>query len=87
MIGGKVNEIVFQSDAVWLDVQCTTYPKDFSALYVERNTNSEKIQVGDSVWWQGKQLFWTPQDRSVADVEIPRLSGSGVGVPDNYFSR
>lgn len=86
MVGGKVREIVEQENRIWLDVQDVIYPKDFCALYIERNKDSEQIQIGDSVWWQGKFLLWTPKDGSREDVEIPRLSYSGVGVPDNYFS-
>lgn len=85
MIGGKIIETKLTSDRVWLDVQDTTYPKDICALYVVRNQDSERIRVGDSVWWQGKNLFWTRADKSIVEKAIPRASYSGVGVPSEYF--
>lgn len=85
MVGGTVTEVKTQVDSIWIDVQDNTYKTDFAAVYVERNTDSEQIAVGDQVWWQGRLLMWTPADKSRVDVQIQRLSASGVGVPSNYF--
>lgn len=85
MIGGKIIEVKFVEDRVWLDVQDTTYPKDFCAIYVVRNEDSERIRPHDFIWWQGKNAFWTREDRSIVEKVIPRAGYSGVDVPDNYF--
>jgi hypothetical protein len=31
-----------------------------------------QIEVGDGVWWQSGYLFWTPADKHVQDVPLPR---------------
>jgi hypothetical protein len=83
MIGGKIVEIILESDAVFLNVQDRTYPKDpRCGIYVERNEFSELMQIGDDVWWQGKWAMWTSDDRRFIDKQILRLSGSGVNHPE-----
>ncbi len=86
MIGGTIIQIQLCENDVWLDVQDTTYPKEFCAIYVARNADSERIRVGDSIWWQGKKAFWTRKDRTIIEKEIPRTSASGVSTPPEMFS-
>jgi hypothetical protein len=92
MVGGKVEEIVLQENRIWLSVRDKVYKNDVSAIYVKKNTDSEAIKIGDNVWWQGHFVMWTPQGSEHRecgtdfDIQIPRMSYSGVGVPDNYFS-
>lgn len=81
MVGGTVIEVIELPKKIWVNVKDTTY-KDTAAIYIERNKDSERIVVGDSIWWQGKFAMWTPGTREVADVKIPRLSYSGVGRPE-----
>lgn len=82
MIGGKVVEILRESDRVFLNVQDAAYPKDRCGIYVERNDDSDLIEVGDKVWWQGKQVFWTSESYvDLVEVPIPRASYSGVDHP------
>lgn len=61
------------------------------AIYVEKNANSLQIQIGDSLWWQGRLAMWTPYKIVQAaaelkqgvdfDVQIPRVGYSGVTHP------
>jgi hypothetical protein len=102
MVGGKVIETVLQAGRVWVNVCDRVHPKDTCAIYVERNANSEAIQMGDSLWWQGGVAYWTPQEYTAVgcqhrehtdctghvgtdyDIQIPRLSYSGVGRPEGH---
>jgi len=97
MIGGVVIEKIVLSDRVW--VMCVERHElchDKRALYVERNAQSERINPGDSLWWQGKVAMWTPYSIRTNhglknamqfrcgvdyDIEIPRIGYSGVSRP------
>lgn len=84
MIGGKVIETVTEPERIWINVRDTTYKHDTCAIYVQRNVDSERIQIGDSIWWQGWSAFWTPATREFEDKEIRRLSYSGNYRPDGH---
>jgi hypothetical protein len=89
MVGGKVIErLTFEGKKVWINCQdnCGTR----CALYVVRDENSEKIKVGDTLWWQGEFAMWTPKEnvRKVNvkagvdyDIKIKRIGYSGVPRP------
>lgn len=82
MIGGKVVEVIREPERIFLNVQDTTYKKDRCGIYVERNDDSEFIEAGDKVWWQGNQVFWTSESYlDLVEVPIPRASYSGVDHP------
>ncbi len=87
MVGGTVFETRTEGGRIWLNVRSNYPPKrpDECAIYVERNQDSERIRLGDSVWWQGRNVFWTRKDRSIVERAIPRASYSGVDLPENYF--
>lgn len=97
MIGGtviEVSESKKRPEIVFVDCR-EEQSKSTCAIYVEKNKNSLAIEVGDSVWWQGRLAMWTPK-RSTAvatedekaicgvdyDIQIPRIGYSGVGHPD-----
>lgn len=67
MVGGKVIEIVTLERKVWVSVRDVNHPKDTCAVYVERNKDSEAIEIGDSVWWQAGFAYWTPSANSAAE--------------------
>ena len=79
MVGGIVIEVVWRDadDTVFVDCRDTRY-RDTCAIRVERNADSERIEVGDRAWWQGGFAFWTPADGSRVDVRIPRRGYSGA---------
>ena len=103
MVGGTVIEVCDvpgRPDVLFVD--CADMPgkwakkPDTCAILVERNAASEKIQVGDSIWWQGRRALWTPlanrgsvDSRERAglkqgvdwDIEIPRVGYSGASHP------
>ena len=79
MVGGIVVEVVWRDDDDRVFVACRdTRYKDTCAIRVERNADSEQIDVGDRMWWQGGFAFWTPADGSRVDVRIPRRGYSGA---------
>lgn len=83
MIGGIITEVIQQPGRIFLNVQDETYPKDRCGIYVEKNADSERIEVGDKVWWQGRTAFWTsPNYYNANDFAIPRVSYSGTEHPE-----
>lgn len=93
MVGGTVIEVVDLATKVYVNVADRPYSKrEECAIYVERNADSEKIQIGDALWWQGDVAMWTPQENRLAgmrdlkcgvdyDIQIPRRGYSGVSQP------
>ena len=77
-VGGKVIEVIPGEDRVWVN---TLDYSEKCAIYVQRNNDSEQIKAGDSLWWQGREAYWTPQDAHVIDHPIPRIGFSGVERP------
>lgn len=83
MVGGRVIEVcdIPGRTELWVDTadfqQGRKKPETCSVL-VERNEDSEKIQIGDKLWWQGGFCYWTPQDESRVEVKIKKVGGSGV---------
>lgn len=100
MIGGTVIEVVDLATKIYIN--CIDRPKgrskgDQCAVYVERTPNSEKIEIGDAIWWQGGLVMWTPSCNLESggrkqkdlicgidyDIQIPRRGYSGVSHPFN----
>lgn len=96
MVGGTVIEVCdaeHTKDAIYVD--CADWVKgrrhpETCAIYVVRSPDSEKIQVGDSLWWQGEWAYWTPAANRSAkgskagvdyDIKIERIGFSGVTLP------
>jgi hypothetical protein len=82
MVGGKVIEVIQMDGRVWIDVRDTVHPTDTCAIYVERTPDAERVMIGDSLWWQGREAYWTPQTREYEDKAIPRIGYSCVARPD-----
>lgn len=92
MVGGTVIEICDvpgRNDILYIDCANQAYSKiERCAIYVEKNPNSNKIEIGDAVWWQGRHAMWTPQKNRNHnedlkcgvdyDIRIPRVGYSGV---------
>lgn len=93
MVGGiviEVSESRTRPELVFVDVK-ERQAKLTCGVYLEKNSASLQIQIGDSLWWQGRNAFWTSQapkgahrsaDDVMNDVRIPRIGYSGVGHPD-----
>lgn len=88
MVGGKVVEVIWLPEKIW--VNCRDKYSTSCAIYVERNTKSERIEKGDSVWWQSSWAFWTPASYVQGsgkgnidyDIRINRIGYSGVSRPE-----
>lgn len=95
MVGGKVVEVAEvpgREDVLY--VNCADLPRgrkkpDFCAILIEHNETAKQVQIGDSLWWQGRVAYWTPQDNIGGhltgmvchkdyDIQIPRVGYSGV---------
>lgn len=90
MVGGTVIEVVDLATKVYIN--CVDKPRgrkkaDECAIYVERNSDSEQIDIGDIIWWQGQFAYWTPLNNLVCgrgyDIKIPRIGYSGVSRPNS----
>lgn len=78
-VGGKVIDIVRDTETVWINTD-DGYEK--CAIYVNRDSNSERVTIGDIVWWQGRIAYWTTADRiSEVETELTRHGYSGVKRP------
>ena len=81
-VGGKVIEVIDCGSKLWVNTEDHGHE---CAVYVERNAASLNIQPRDSLWWQGRDAYWTPKHRAVKmpyfDHAIPRIGFSGVSRP------
>lgn len=88
----EVSEVKDRPEVLFVDL-CDRKGKDTCAIYVSKSVVSQRIQVGDTVWWQGLKAFWTPQRVRLAedatefdcgvhfDIEIPRVGHPGIVHP------
>ena len=85
MIGGIITELVRLPGILWVKCIDTTYKSDSCGLYLKPITGTELIEKGDMLWWQGREAYWTPKDRSRIDVIIPRIGYSGRSKPGEVY--
>lgn len=77
MVGGRVIEVRFDGDRDRIWCVDTTYPGDELAIYIAHEPAAYMIQPGDSVWWHGRDAFWTPEPvRYVEDRRFRRIGYS-----------
>lgn len=79
-VGGKVIQ-VFQfpkSDLMWVN---TLDQGDEPCSVLAGGPRAHEISLGDTVWWQGKHCYWTPQSKSEQDVPLDKCSASGIRHP------
>lgn len=102
MVGGiviEVSEVKGEPDILYVDCADRTTRRgkpDTCAICVQKNATSERIQIGDSLWWQGGWAMWTPKENRLTeerstraghkcgvdyDIRIPRVGYSGVRHP------
>lgn len=65
MIGGTVIEVCNvpgTPGVLYVEVFDKKRPKKRAAIYVLACHNATRVQMGDSLWWQGDMAFWTPQN-------------------------
>lgn len=91
-VGGTVIETIILPDKVWIDTKEKPHYNSTCAIYVENTPEARCVAVGDTVWWQGNQAFWTPKANgnpierkdgkcNVANVVLKRRGFSGVSRP------
>lgn len=87
MVGGMVFGKHRESPEIRLNVAGLKGDQG-SYLYtnVVENDDSNEIEVGDVVWWQGKDLLWTPKDKRFTDRIVPRIGYAGelIVEPKSY---
>ena len=78
-VGGNVTDVLVQKDRVYIN---TNDGSCDCAIFVEKDSNSEKVKINDVVWWQGDWAYWTTADReSVIEQKLKRRGFSGVQKP------
>lgn len=84
-VGGRIVDIVPVSPSKWwidtLEPGSDTRAGRTVAVYCD--PQGEPIQVGDSLWWQGRSCYWTPHVNpdGRSDVKLPKIGYSGVAHP------
>ena len=85
MIGGKVSEICCVPDddnLYWVQVAEDSYGKhQYCGVYIEKNETSDKIQMGDYLWWQSGVAYWTPLKSCFFGAEFSIKSGEDFDIP------
>jgi hypothetical protein len=101
MVGGTVVEVASHPerlDVLFVNVADKPYSKvETCGVFVERNQVSERIRVGDSLWWHCGlcNCYWTPKENLAEyagrvsemcdgvdrDIPIAKKSYSGVTNP------
>ena len=85
MVGGKVINIVKLKDSTWVQCVDRTYSEQTCAIRV---ADAKEMKVGDSLWWQGRQAFWTPKpDDGREDIKLERIGYSHSTIPDEVFAQ
>jgi hypothetical protein len=80
-VGGKVIDHKIFGESVYIN---TDDGGEKCAIYTVRNAISERISVGDTLWWQMDEAYWTAKDgSSKEDTKIKRIGYSGVPYPHN----
>lgn len=77
-VGGKVIEVInIEPRKVWVNTfdkysECAIYCDPSSLPF------GEKIQPGDTLWWQGGFAYWTPKERHIVEFKIKKIGFSGI---------
>ena len=78
MVGGHVS-LVIDCEPDVIEVQCVgtgCERYDRTAVKVRKEGRWREIKPGDSLWWQGSRVYWTP--KSVREDESDRRYRGGV---------
>jgi len=72
-VGGKVTEIKYSKNFVSVN---TNDGCEYCAVNMTPNSDSFNIEIGDTVWWQSGNCFWTKKDGSNCEVKIKKVGYS-----------
>lgn len=90
MVGGYVIETVLKNNGkVWVNCKSKHDYDQTCAIYVPDSEKARSISPGDTIWWQGPSVYWTPKETydpdgpntGPGDIELERASFSGVSRP------
>lgn len=82
MVGGVVVEVIQLADKTWINCQGTGCERRGQcAIYT---VPAPDVQIGDKLWWQGRNAYWTPLGSTKSDIPIQRIGFSGVARPAAY---
>ena len=93
MVGGTVVEICDiqgRASHLFVDVVDPKYPKQHCGVVLAKTQAAERIEIGDQLWWQAGNAYWSPQSpnqlidldtRRTGDIAIPKIGYSGVPHP------
>lgn len=95
MTGGTVIEVADvkgRPGVLFIDV---SLDNETSGLFVAKNAKSQRIEIGDEIWWKGNTVYWTPAESHKGkkkkkqlkegiefDIAIPRVGKTDVCYPD-----
>jgi hypothetical protein len=82
-VGGVIVDVVpVADDKWWINTLAPgSDTRGGHAVAVYCDPRPERPEPGDSLWWQGGTCYWTPADRSRADVPLKKIGFSGVAHP------
>ena len=88
MIGGTVIEVIEQDGRLWVNCsdgkggQCAVW---VAGAILNLGRIIPLIAVGDSIWWQGDKVFWTPHPTNGLavgkDIVRKKIGYSGAARP------
>ena len=77
-IGGEVIEIIeIKPSMAWINTydghsECAIYCDPTKLPY------SEKIQLGDILWWQSGIAYWTSKEKHLKEIPLKKIGFSGI---------
>jgi hypothetical protein len=86
MVGGTVIEtlpcVVNGERRVWINVRGHGTDKHRElAVFASWTPAARSVSPGDTIWWQGQWILWTPCHAGFRDYQLQRIGCSGVSRP------
>lgn len=76
MVGGKISKITNLPSKLILQCVDNIRPHETTSVTIERSELSDKITIGDQLWWQNKKVFWSSQDKKYQDHPFNKIGYS-----------
>jgi hypothetical protein len=95
MIGGTVVETIIVPPQIETDTETVEFGREREArvwinvcehgrecaVFVADTPEARSVSPGDTLWWQGREAFWTPRTKAFSDRALRRIGFSGVSRP------
>lgn len=88
MVGGIV-ESVFREVETCITVMVQGRDEDRDkrlCITLEPTPDAGEVDIGDSLWWQSTNAYWTPKDQGRQDVPIPRRGVAYSPDSEHFFT-